>query len=101
MTATLRRYVHLKRIMLIQGEKALSQFLRMNVQLSHRRDIYPLAWDLARQFNQPTAYDTAYLALAQLYRCDFWTADEKLYNAVNDRLPWVRWVGEVRLTDST
>jgi predicted nucleic acid-binding protein len=92
-TATLRRYVHFKRIAPSQGEKAFDQFLSMDVRLSHRRGIYPLAWALAKQLNRPTAYDTAYLALAQLYHCDFWTADEKLYNAVKSQLPWVQWIG--------
>ena len=49
------------------------------------------------QFNQPTAYDTAYLALAQLDRCDFWTADRRLYNTVKEELPWVKWIGNATL----
>ncbi|GIV76846.1 MAG: hypothetical protein KatS3mg050_1240 [Litorilinea sp.] len=67
--------------------------MALKIRLSHRKGIFPLAWELAKQFNQPRAYDTAYLALAQLHQCDFWTADEKLYNAVKDALPWVKWVG--------
>jgi predicted nucleic acid-binding protein len=99
-TATLRRYVHFKRIAPSQGERTFEQFLQMDVRLSHRRGIFPLAWTLAQQFNRPTAYDTTYLALAQLNRCDFWTADEKLYNAVKDELAWVRWVGEVTVSSN-
>ena len=48
---------------------------------------------LATQFNRPTAYDAQYLAVAERLGCDFWTADERLYNAVNTQLPWVRWLG--------
>lgn len=95
--ATLRRYVHFKRIAPAQGEKAFEQFLSMNLRLSHRRGIYPLAWQFAKQLNRPTAYDTAYLALAQLNGCEFWTADEKLHNAVISQLPWVNWIGNVGL----
>lgn len=93
-TATLRRYVHFQRIMPAQGEKAFEQFLQIDLRLSHRQRIFPLAWALAKQFHRPTAYDTVYLALAQLNHCDFWTADEKLYNAVRHALPWVKWIGE-------
>jgi predicted nucleic acid-binding protein len=25
--------------------------------------------------------------------CELWTADERLYNAVKDELPWVKWLG--------
>jgi predicted nucleic acid-binding protein len=92
-TSTLRRYVHFKRIAPAQGERAFEQFRQMNIRLSHRQGIFPLAWELAKQFNRPTAYDTAYLALAQLHRCDFWTADERLFNAVQQELPWVHWIG--------
>ena len=35
----------------------------------------------------------ANLALAQLRGCEFWTADERLYNAVSKELEWVKWVG--------
>ncbi len=96
-TASLRRLVYLKEIQPEEGEAVFADFLRIRVRLSHHKGIFPLAWELAKQFNRPRAYDTAYLALAQLRGCDFWTADEKLYNAVKDQLPWVHWVGDVPL----
>lgn len=92
-TATLRRYVHFKRIVPAQGESAFALWQALGIRLSHRKAIFPLAWELAKRFQRPTAYDTAYLALAHLLLCDFWTADEKLYNAVKDELAWVKWVG--------
>jgi predicted nucleic acid-binding protein len=92
-TATLRRLVYHKAITPEEGQEAFVRFLRIKVRLSHRRSIFPLAWQLAKQFNRSRAYDTAYLALAQLNQCDFWTADEKLFNAVNGQLPWVKWIG--------
>jgi predicted nucleic acid-binding protein len=92
-TATLRRLVYLKVITPEEGEEAFARFLQLDVRLSHRKGIFPLAWQLAKKFNQPRAYETSYLALAQLNECDFWTADEKLYNAVKQEFPWVRWIG--------
>jgi predicted nucleic acid-binding protein len=92
-TASVRRMVYLKTLLPVRGEAAFAAFLRIPVRLSHRKSIFPLAWALAKQFNLPRAYDTAYLALAQLNRCDFWTADEKLYNAVRAQVPWVKWIG--------
>jgi len=92
-TASLRRLVYLKELTPTEGEEAFARFLRIPIRLSHRQNIFPLAWQLAQQFNRPRAYDTAYLAVAQLHRCDFWTADEKLYNAVQHALPWVKWLG--------
>ena len=50
---------------------------------------------LATRFNRPTAYDAKYLALAEMMNCEFWTADERLFNAVRDELSWVRWLGQL------
>ncbi len=93
-TTTLRRMVYLNALLPARGEAAFAAFLRIPLRLSHRKGIFPLAWELSKQFNLPRAYDTAYLALAQLSNCDFWTADEKLYNAVRHQLPWVKWIGQ-------
>lgn len=41
-----------------------------------------------------SAYDTAYVALAQSEGCELWTGDRMLYEAVKDKLKWVRWIGE-------
>jgi predicted nucleic acid-binding protein len=92
-TSTLRRLVYHQAITPAEGDEAFTRFLRLKVRLSHRRSLFPLAWQLAQQFNRSRAYDTAYLALAHLNQCDFWTADEKLFNAVRQQLPWVKWVG--------
>jgi predicted nucleic acid-binding protein len=64
------------------------------VRLSTRREVIPIAWELAKQFSRPQIYDATYLAVAQINDCDFWTADEKLYNVVRDELDWVRWLGD-------
>lgn len=93
-TSTLRRLVFLEQITPAQGEEAFEGFLEMDIRLSHQRGIFPLAWQLAQQFNLPRAYDTAYLALAQLRNCEFWTADQRLFHAVRRELDWVRWLGD-------
>jgi len=94
-TSTIRGLVHLGMISPERGEQAVVQFLKMPIRLSVRRGIFPLAFRLANEFNRPRAYDCAYLALARLCNCDFWTADKKLYNVVRSELKWVRWIGEV------
>jgi len=95
-TSTLRRMVYLQALRPERGEEAFTQFQRIPIRLSHRKGIFPLAWQLAQQFNRSRAYDTSYLALAQLNTCEFWTADERLYNAVRNQLEWVRWIGDVQ-----
>jgi len=51
------------------------------------------AWEIATDLGLPTVYDATYLALAELRGCEFWTADERLFNRVKDRLPFVKWLG--------
>ena len=48
--------------------------------------------ELASQFKLPARYDAHYLALAEREQCEFWTADERLYNSVKDQLSWVRFM---------
>jgi len=93
-TSTLRRFVHLGELTPVEGEEAFQRFLELDIRLSSRRGIFPLAWRLAQELNRPRAYDTAYLALAEILGCDFWTADERLYNAVSRKLGFVKWIGE-------
>ncbi len=96
-TSVLRRLVYLNAITPARGDEAFAQFLRIPIRLSTRRSIYPLAFRLAKEFNRPRAYDTAYIALANLAGCELWTADERLYNAVVNRLAFVKWVGNFSL----
>jgi predicted nucleic acid-binding protein len=50
-------------------------------------------YELATQFNHPTAYDAQYLAVAERLQCEFWTADEKLFNSIKQNLSWAKWLG--------
>ena len=49
------------------------------------------SYDLARRYRR-SVYDSFYLSLAEARGCLFYTADERLYNAVKDDLPFVRWL---------
>lgn len=91
--ATLRRLVYLKEITPVEGDEAFARYQRLPIELVSPAHILPLAWQLAKDLNRSRTYDTAYLAVAQFYQCHFWTADEKLYNAVQGKLPWVHWLG--------
>lgn len=93
-TSTLRRLVYLQALTPSQGEKAFAQFMSLPIRLSGSRKLFLLAWKLAKTFNRSRAYDTAYLALAQLRACEFWTADKRIYNAVKDSLDWVKCLSE-------
>ncbi len=95
--STLRRLVYSGLLTDVEGEQAFQRFLRMDIHVSNQRGIIPLAWEFAKEFGRPRAYDTSYLAVAYLRDCEFWTADERLYNAVRHKLTWVKWLGQLSL----
>lgn len=49
------------------------------------------AFDWTIQLNRAATYDSFYLALAEKLGCDFWTADQRLANAVSQ--PWIKLAG--------
>lgn len=75
------------------GDGAFARLRKLRIRYTLRAEIFPLATKLARELNQPTTYDTVYLALAQLLECDMWTADRKFYNATRLRASEVKWIG--------
>ena len=77
-----------------EGEAALLAIRAQGIRLLHVEGLEQVAWDLAKQFNRPAAYDTTYLALARVLGCEFWTADAKLKNAVGGSFHHLRWVGD-------
>src|ERR1051326_8421651 len=47
-------------------------------------EISKQAMNYAHHFHLPATYDAHYLALAHRERCEFWTADTRLWNVVKD-----------------
>lgn len=54
------------------------------------------AREIAEQFNQRFVYDSAYAALAELKGCEFWTADKAFYDAVKEKLTFVKYLPEYK-----
>ena len=52
------------------------------------------AMELANKYNLSAAYDPHYLALAEREDCELWTADSRMWRAVQDKIPWVRDLSE-------
>lgn len=77
----------------LQAETALDVILSFGIRLQEEPDLHRQALALAARLNRPTTYDAHYLALGQLRRCEVWTGDERLFNAVGTQVPWLRWIG--------
>lgn len=98
--SVLRQKAALRRELTPQEEQeALDLFLSLDISILSPHGHLQTARDLAAEFALPTVYDTAYLALARIEKCDFWTADRRFYNAVHARFDTVHWLGDCPLPD--
>lgn len=90
--STIRRKCVRKQLTEEEAEEAFSTFTILGFTILMPEALLKEAWDMTRELGLPTLYDTAYLALAKLYTCEFWTADEVLINSLQGKLPWVKWI---------
>ena len=95
-TAVLRKATHRGLLEVATAEKMLQKALEFDVRMQTFSGIHQRAWELATEFNRPTAYDAHYLALAEMVGCPFWTADRRLFNAVSQKLDWVHFLGNFK-----
>lgn len=65
------------------------------VSIQEPASLYTDALSIARAIDVAAAYDPIYLALAEVERCDLWTADKRFVRAVGYKSPRVRWIGEL------
>jgi predicted nucleic acid-binding protein len=75
-----------------QAEAAFAKLQTLPIQQMAVLGQRQRAWEVAAAYGFATVYDATYLALAELRRCEFWTADERLYHRVKDTLTFVKWL---------
>ena len=92
-TSTIRRKYLRKQLTEEEAEEAFNTFATLDFVVVKPKGLLREAWDMAKELRLPTLYDTAYLALAKLCDCEFWTADEVLINSLRGKFPWVKWIG--------
>jgi predicted nucleic acid-binding protein len=94
-TSVLRKHVTRGLRTAMESRNALKLALAFDIQYIEPANFHQQAFDWADTLGRPATYDTHYLALAEHLACDFWTADERLVNAVQSTLPWVKWLGQI------
>ncbi|MDA1190141.1 MAG: type II toxin-antitoxin system VapC family toxin [Candidatus Poribacteria bacterium] len=97
--AVVRKWVYRTLITSEEAENALNELLAFPARYATDDSLMRRAYELATNLNRPTAYDAQYLAVAERFQCDFWTADERLFNATSERFPNIRWLGNVVFDD--
>jgi predicted nucleic acid-binding protein len=92
----IRRALATRSLTATQATFALRRILGLGVEcLPPTTVLHERALHWAEQLRQSKAYDAHYLALAEQMGCEFWTADERLFNNARQLgLTWVRWIGE-------
>jgi len=91
-TNALRRYLVAGQLLEEEVRVALQAALQLGIVLYGDDHLHLQALQLANRLSLPATYDAHYLALAERYQADFWTADRRLVNAVQKVLPWVHLV---------
>ena len=92
-TNGLYRYLKAGIFSLETVEKTLRAAMALPIELVGEADLHQRAKDLAAKYNLPAAYDAHYLALAERLEVELWTADARLFNAVQPfGIEWVKLV---------
>ena len=92
--SVLRQAVYRGRITLEEGDAAVTDFMDVGIRVVDPPGLLKRAWDLGKTLSAPRLYDMFYVALADLERCELWTADRHLVNLVKERWPLARWLGD-------
>lgn len=91
--STFLRSVRRGRITVVEAETSIRNLLNFNYRLHDSRPLVQLAFEIARQHNQ-RIYDCFYVALAEAEGIDFWSSDQRIYNALSAHFPCIRHIAD-------
>ncbi|MBO1347443.1 MAG: type II toxin-antitoxin system VapC family toxin [Hormoscilla sp. GUM202] len=75
-----------------QAEQALEDAFSLDITLYGDLAMHRRALNLASSLRLPATYDAHYLALSEQLSAQFWTADRRLFRAVQATFDWVHLV---------
>jgi predicted nucleic acid-binding protein len=91
--STFLRAVRRDRITIENAAVSIQNLLRVDYDLQPSAPLVARAFEIARQHNQ-RIYDCFYVALAEREAIEFWTGDERLFNALHAHFPCVRFIAD-------
>ena len=78
-----------------EARKRVDLIFALDIEYFHDHTLLVRGFEIATALDRPRAYDSQYLALAERLDCEFWTADERLVNSVQNTYPWVRGLHQI------
>ncbi|OQY45296.1 MAG: hypothetical protein B6242_10800 [Anaerolineaceae bacterium 4572_78] len=89
--SAITKAIHFDMLTVEEGQHALTLVQKLNIQLILPDDnLTQSAFEWTLRLKRAVAYDSFYLALAESLQVEFWTADKRLYNSVNN--DWVHYI---------
>ena len=96
-TSAIAKAVYFREITEKEARLALEKLDELGVRLfvaDGEQNEAAFEWTL--KLKRASAYDSYYLALAQSLECDFWTADKRLFNSLQEtNIGWLHWIEEL------
>ena len=92
-TNALHRMVFRGQLNVGDASRMISQLLSSRLELHQTAELHVRALELATDLQQGAVYDAHYLALAEEFGCELWTADQRFHRAA-EGVGNVRWIGE-------
>jgi len=92
-TNALKVAVTKKRLSEQEAMKSIAWFRALEIPCYDFSGLQELTFQLACRY-QRSVYDSSYMALAQSHQLWFYTGDRRLFNAVGNVLPYVKWIGD-------
>jgi predicted nucleic acid-binding protein len=80
-------------------DDALQELFALRVRLVAVSPLHRRVFEIAEAANE-TAWDAAYIAVAEAEGCEFWTADRELARRAKPHFPFVKLLGEDRFEEA-
>lgn len=90
----LNRQSYIRNLLPEEVEQAWNAFVGLEIDVQQPPQLHHLAFDIAARMNRSSIYDSYYVALSELLRCEYWTGNRRLYIASQVRFPQLRWLGD-------
>lgn len=72
----------------------MTRLLGSRLRFHHSPNLHVRAIELASKFNQGAVYDAHYVALAEEFNCELWTADRRFHRIASPTIGNLHWIGE-------